>query len=38
MNSRIVELLDKELPGSTGKNSLEEGELVNGYQVVSGEA
>ena len=38
MNSRIVELLDEQLPGNVGKNSSEEGELVNGYQVVSGEA
>lgn len=38
MNSRIVELLDKQLPGNVGKNGSEERELVNGCQVVSGEA
>ncbi len=38
MNSRIVELLDKQLPGNVGKNGSEEGELVNRCQVVSGEA
>jgi len=38
MNSRIVELLDKQLLGNVGKNGSEEGELVTGYQVVGGEA
>lgn len=38
MNSRIMELLDKQLPGNVGENGSEEGELVNRCQVVSGEA
>lgn len=38
MNSRIVELLDKQLLGNVGRNRSEEGDLVNGYQMVGGEA